>query len=159
MESRARMGHTADIKNLLADFATFQPTFILSVPRVFEKVYNTAKQGAHADGKGKIFDQAEKVAIAYSEALQSGGAGLPLRLQHALFDKLVYTRLRAAHGRQGRVGRVRRRPPRRPPRPLLPRHRPDHPGGLRPDRDDRCGHRQHARQHPGRAPSVAPHRA
>ena len=101
VESGARMGHTADIKNLLADFATFQPTFILSVPRVFEKVYNTAKQKAHADGKGKIFDRAEKVAIAYSEALETGSVGRPLKLQHALFDKLVYVKLRAALG--GRV--------------------------------------------------------
>ncbi len=98
VETGARMGHTADIKNLLADFATFQPTFILSVPRVFEKVYNTAKQKAHADGKGKIFDRAEKVAIAYSEALQTGSVGRPLKLQHALFDKLVYVKLRAALG-------------------------------------------------------------
>jgi long-chain acyl-CoA synthetase len=98
VESRARMGHTADIKNLLADFATFQPTFILSVPRVFEKVYNTAKQKAHGDGKGSIFDKAEATAIAYSEALDKGGAGLPLKLKHAVFDKLVYSKLRAALG-------------------------------------------------------------
>jgi len=101
VESGARLGHSADIKNLLADFATFRPTFILSVPRVFEKVYNTARQKAHADGKGKIFDRAETVAIAYSTALDAGGASLPLRLQHALFDKLVYSKLRAALG--GRV--------------------------------------------------------
>ena len=98
VESGARMGHTADIKALLADFATFQPTFILSVPRVFEKVYNTAKQKAHGDGKGKIFDRAEAVAISYSEALDKGGASLPLKLQHGLFDKLVYSKLRAAMG-------------------------------------------------------------
>jgi long-chain acyl-CoA synthetase len=98
VESGARMGHTADIKALLPDFATFQPTFILSVPRVFEKVYNTAKQKAHGDGKGKIFDKAEAVAISYSEALDKGGAGLPLKLQHGLFDKLVYSKLRAAMG-------------------------------------------------------------
>jgi long-chain acyl-CoA synthetase len=98
VETGARMGHTADIKNLLADFGTFQPTFILSVPRVFEKVYNTAKQRAHADGKGPIFDRAEAVAIRYSEALDKGGAGLPLSLQHKIFDKLVYSKLRAAMG-------------------------------------------------------------
>jgi long-chain acyl-CoA synthetase len=98
VESGARMGHTADIKALLADFATFQPTFILSVPRVFEKVYNTAKQKAHADGKGKIFDRAEATAIAYSEALDKGKVALPLKLQHGLFDKLVYSKLRAAMG-------------------------------------------------------------
>jgi long-chain acyl-CoA synthetase len=98
VESGARMGHTADIKNLLTDFAAFQPTFILSVPRVFEKVYNTAKQKAHADGKGAIFDRAESTAIAYSEAIDRGGAGIGLMLQHRLFDKLVYSRLRAALG-------------------------------------------------------------
>jgi long-chain acyl-CoA synthetase len=98
VESRARMGHTADIKNLLADFATFQPTFILSVPRVFEKVYNTAKQKAHGDGKGKVFDRAASVAIAYSQALDGRRVAPLLKLQHAVFDKLVYSKLRAAMG-------------------------------------------------------------
>jgi len=98
VENGVRMGHTADIKNLLADFGTFQPTFILSVPRVFEKVYNTAKQRAHADGKGKIFDKAEAVAISFSQAIDKGGAGPLLSLQHKLFDKLVYSKLRAAMG-------------------------------------------------------------
>jgi long-chain acyl-CoA synthetase len=100
VENRAAMGHTADIKNLLADFQTFKPTFILSVPRVFEKVYNTAKQKAHADGKGKIFDRAEQVAIAYSEGVERGSVGIGTKLQHGLFDKLVYTKLRAAMGGQ-----------------------------------------------------------
>jgi len=98
VESGARMGHTADIKALLPDFASFKPTFILSVPRVFEKVYNTAKQKAHGDGKGSIFDQAESTAIAYSEALDSGKPGVVLGLKHTLFDKLVYSKLRAAMG-------------------------------------------------------------
>ena len=62
------LGHTADVKNLLDDLAGFKPTFVLAVPRVFEKVYNTAKQRAHADGKGRIFDRAEAVAIGYSKA-------------------------------------------------------------------------------------------
>jgi long-chain acyl-CoA synthetase len=92
------LGHTADIKNLIADFGVFKPTFVLSVPRVFEKVYNTAKQKAHADGKGPIFDRAERVAIAYSEALDKRGPGLGLKLQHIIFDKLVYSKLRAALG-------------------------------------------------------------
>jgi long-chain acyl-CoA synthetase len=100
VETGSRMGHTADIKNLLADFATFKPTFILSVPRVFEKVYNTAKQKAHADGKGAIFDRAEKVAIAYSEGIERGGVPLLTGLQHKLFDALVYSKLRAALGGQ-----------------------------------------------------------
>jgi long-chain acyl-CoA synthetase len=92
------LGHTADIKNLIADLGRFQPTFVLSVPRVFEKVYNTAKQKAHADGKGPIFDRAEAVAIRYSQALDERGPGLALKAQHALFDKLVYSKLRAALG-------------------------------------------------------------
>jgi long-chain acyl-CoA synthetase len=98
VETGARMGHTADIKNLLPDFAAFQPTFILSVPRVFEKVYNSAKQKAHSDGKGAIFDRAEATAIAYSQAQDKGSPGFVLTLQHRLFDKLVYSKLRAALG-------------------------------------------------------------
>ena len=93
------LGHTPDVKNLLGDLAGFKPTFVLAVPRVFEKVYNTAKQNAHGSGKGKIFDKAEAVAIAYSEATQDGNkAGLLLTLQHTVFDKLVYSKLRAALG-------------------------------------------------------------
>ena len=74
--ARAELGHTADVKNLLADLATFKPTFILSVPRVFEKVYNSSEQKAEAAGKGKIFHAAADTAIAYSEALDHGGPGL-----------------------------------------------------------------------------------
>jgi long-chain acyl-CoA synthetase len=96
--TRTRLGHTADVKNLLDDLALFKPTFILAVPRVFEKVYNGAKQKAHAGGKGAIFDAAERTAIAYSEAIDHGGAGLGLRLKHALFAKLVYSKLHAALG-------------------------------------------------------------
>ena len=98
VQARVVLGHAPDIKNLLADLASFQPTFILAVPRVFEKVYNSAKQKAHADGKGAIFDRADRVAVAYSEALDAGGPGLGLRLQHAVFDKLVYAKLRVALG-------------------------------------------------------------
>jgi long-chain acyl-CoA synthetase len=96
--NRVRVGHTADVKNLLPDLAAFQPTFLLSVPRVFEKVYNASKQKAHGDGKGAIFDRAEQVAIAYSQGLERGGASLATKAQHAVFDKLVYSKLRAALG-------------------------------------------------------------
>jgi long-chain acyl-CoA synthetase len=92
------LGHTADVKNLLDDLAGFKPTFVLAVPRVFEKVYNSAKQQAHASGKGRIFDRAESVAIAYSEATERGSAPLLLKAQHVVFDRLVYGRLRAALG-------------------------------------------------------------
>ncbi|ONI78637.1 long-chain fatty acid--CoA ligase [Actinosynnema sp. ALI-1.44] len=94
--ARTRLGHTADIKKVTEDLATFKPTFILSVPYVLEKVYNGARQKAHAGGKGKIFDAAAAVAIAYSEA--NGKAGFGLKIKHALFDKLVYSKLRAALG-------------------------------------------------------------
>ncbi|HEU5268180.1 MAG TPA: AMP-binding protein, partial [Jatrophihabitans sp.] len=94
------LGHTADVKNLLDDLAVFQPTFVLAVPRVFEKVYNSAKQKAHADRKGWIFDQAERVAIAYSQALDKPRVPLLVKAQHLVFDRLVYGKLRAALGGQ-----------------------------------------------------------
>jgi long-chain acyl-CoA synthetase len=99
VHARATMAHCPDTKNLLPELQAVKPTFVLSVPRVFEKVYNGARQKAQSEGKGKIFDRAEQVAVAYSEALEKpGGPGLGLRLQHAVFDKLVYRKLRAALG-------------------------------------------------------------
>ncbi|RSM39995.1 long-chain fatty acid--CoA ligase [Amycolatopsis balhimycina DSM 5908] len=98
LTARVTLGHTPDVKNLVADLGTFRPTFVVAVPRVFEKVYNSAKQKAHSEGKGKIFDVAEATAVAYSEAQDKGGAGLGLKLKHLVFDKLVYGKLRAALG-------------------------------------------------------------
>ncbi|RSN33815.1 long-chain fatty acid--CoA ligase [Amycolatopsis sp. WAC 04169] len=98
LSARVTLGHTSDVKNLVADLGTFRPTFVVAVPRVFEKVYNGAKQKAHGDGKGKIFDAAEATAVAYSQAQDTGGAGLGLKVKHALFDKLVFSKLRAALG-------------------------------------------------------------
>ncbi|GAA3451066.1 long-chain fatty acid--CoA ligase [Dactylosporangium matsuzakiense] len=97
VQARATMGHTADTKNLAEMLKSFKPTFVLSVPRVFEKVYNTARQRAQADGKGAIFERAEKTAIDYSS---TPSPGLLLRARHALFDRLVYGKLRAALGGQ-----------------------------------------------------------
>ncbi len=103
VQTGVRMGHTADIKNLMPDLAAFKPTFVLSVPRVFEKVYNTAKQRAHADGKGKVFDLAENVAIEYSKALDGGVLKRSMyEVPHRIFDKLVYAKLRAALGGETR---------------------------------------------------------
>jgi len=96
--ARVRTAFAPDVKNLVADLARVQPTFVLAVPRVFEKVYNSARQKAHSDGKGRIFDAAEATAIAYSRSLDDGGPGVGLRLKHAVFDRLVYGRLRAALG-------------------------------------------------------------
>ncbi len=98
----AKVGHTPDIKNLLADLQSFKPSFILAVPRVFEKVYNSASLKAESEGKGKIFAAAAKTAIEYSRTVQDGRAGVGLKVKHAVFDKLVYTKLRAAMGGQVR---------------------------------------------------------
>ncbi|WP_144790540.1 long-chain fatty acid--CoA ligase [Kocuria palustris] len=92
------MAYTADMKDLLPDLQSFRPDFLLVVPRVFEKVYNSAQQKAEAGGRGKIFDRAAAVSIAWSRAEQEGRVPLPLRLQHAVFDRLVYAKLREAMG-------------------------------------------------------------
>jgi long-chain acyl-CoA synthetase len=98
VRARVRMGHAPDVKELLPLLGSFQPTFVLSVPRVFEKIFNSSQQKAIAAGKGNIFNAASKVAIEYSEALDDGGPGLGLKIKHALFDKLVYSKIRAAMG-------------------------------------------------------------
>jgi long-chain acyl-CoA synthetase len=94
----ATVAHTPDIKHLLADLQSYKPTFILAVPRVFEKVYNSALTKAEDGGKGAIFHRAAETAIAYSRARQAGSVGIGLKVKHALFDKLVYGKLRAAMG-------------------------------------------------------------
>ncbi|SNR35757.1 long-chain acyl-CoA synthetase [Haloechinothrix alba] len=98
VHGRVTLGHTPDPTTLLDDLAAFRPSSVVAVPRVFEKVYNSSKLKAHSAGKGKIFDAAERTAIAYSEALDAGSVPLPLRVKHALFDKLVYGKLRDALG-------------------------------------------------------------
>ncbi len=92
------VGHAADVKNLTADLATFKPSFILAVPRVFEKVYNSAEAKATAAGRGRIFSAASATAIAWSRAQDTGGPSIGLRLRHAVLDRLVYGKLRAALG-------------------------------------------------------------
>ncbi|HEY1973744.1 MAG TPA: long-chain fatty acid--CoA ligase [Pseudonocardia sp.] len=96
VHTRTTIGHVSDTSNLLTDLAAFRPTFVLSVPRVFEKVFNSAQQKAHASGKGAIFDAAAAAAEQWSRAQPSPGLGL--RIKHALFDRLVYGKLRAALG-------------------------------------------------------------
>ncbi|MCC3316947.1 AMP-dependent synthetase/ligase [Nocardia africana] len=92
------VAHTADWSTLVEQFGEYKPDFILSVPRVFEKVFNGAKQKAHDGGKGKIFDLAADTAVEYSQALDNGGPGLVLKVKHTVFDKLVYGKLREAMG-------------------------------------------------------------
>jgi long-chain acyl-CoA synthetase len=95
------LAHCGDITRLPADLASFKPTFVLAVPRIFEKIYNGAESRAEAAGKGKIFHKAAEVAIAYSEAMDRKKISPLIRIQHALFDKLVYSKIRAGMG--GRV--------------------------------------------------------
>ncbi|MEZ0448586.1 AMP-dependent synthetase/ligase [Cellulomonas sp. ICMP 17802] len=96
--SRAVLGHTPDAKHLLEDLAAFQPTFILAVPRVFEKVYNSAEQKAGSGTTLKVFRWAAKAAEDYSRALDGSGPGPALRTRHALAGALVHKKLRAALG-------------------------------------------------------------
>lgn len=96
-----KVGHQANTAELVPSLASFRPSFLLAVPRVFEKVYNAAEQKAEAGGKGRVFRRAAKVGIAYSRALDAGRVPLGLKLQYKLFDRLVYAKLRALLG--GRV--------------------------------------------------------
>lgn len=96
------LAHCSDpVGRLLPDLASFKPTFVLAVPRIFEKVYNGAEAKADAAGKGAIFRKAANVAIAYSEAMDTGKMSAGLKFKHALFDKLVFSKIRNSLG--GRV--------------------------------------------------------
>ncbi len=96
-----RTGHQADTKQLLTALGSFKPTFLLAVPRVFEKVYNSAEQKAEGGGKGKIFRAAADFAVEYSKAGEKGDIPFGMKVKFALYNKLVYSKLRAAMG--GRV--------------------------------------------------------
>ena len=93
------LAHCSDpVGRLQPDLASFKPTFVLAVPRIFEKIYNGAEARADGAGKGKIFRKAAEVAIAYSEAQDRRGFNPLLTLKHAIFDKLVYSKIRLAMG-------------------------------------------------------------
>ena len=98
------LGHTPDVKNLVTDLASFRPTFVIAVPRVFEKIYNAA-DARSAGARQKVFRLAAKTAIAYSRALDTpDGPSRGLRAQRAVFDRLVFSTLRGLLG--GRVAHV-----------------------------------------------------
>ena len=96
--SGVRVGHQADTSKLIPSLASFRPTFLLAVPRVFEKVYNSAEQKAEAAGKGAVFRRATNVAVAYSKALDHGKVPLGLRIKFKVFDTLVFKKLRKVMG-------------------------------------------------------------
>ncbi|HSK23796.1 MAG TPA: long-chain fatty acid--CoA ligase [Egicoccus sp.] len=96
-------GFASSIEQLPDELAMFRPTFIVAVPRIFEKVHRAASLKAAAGGKQAIFDRAADVAVRWSRARRSGPVPVGLRLQHALFDRLVYGKLRAAFGGELRL--------------------------------------------------------
>lgn len=93
-----RVGHQHDTTQLVPSLGSFKPTFLLAVPRVFEKVYNSALQKASAGGKEKIFRRAVKVGVAWSKATDRGKVPLGIKLQYKLFDRLVFNKLRETLG-------------------------------------------------------------
>lgn len=93
------LGLSGNLKTILADFQAFKPTFILAVPRIFEKIYNAASQKAGSGLKGRVFAGATQVARDWSYAQQSGeGIPLALGMKHALYDKLVYSSIMDVFG-------------------------------------------------------------
>ncbi|QEU90461.1 long-chain fatty acid--CoA ligase [Streptomyces kanamyceticus] len=110
VRGRVKMGHQPNLNAaaLLPDLAAFRPSFILAVPYIFEKVFNAARRKAEAAGKAGAFDKAVECAVRYAEAMEAkafgtgAGPSASLRMQHQLFDKLVYSKVREAMG-----GRVR----------------------------------------------------
>ncbi|OAN27083.1 long-chain fatty acid--CoA ligase [Plantibacter sp. H53] len=102
VHSGVKTGHQPDTKQLLPSLGTFKPTFLLAVPRVFEKVYNSSEQKAEAGGTGKIFRAAAETGIAYSKALESGSVPFGLKVKFRVLDRLVLSKIRTAMG-----GRVR----------------------------------------------------
>ena len=144
----------ADTKNLVDDLQAFQPTFVLSVPRVFEKVYNGAKQRAHADGKGAIFDRAEQVAIAYSEALDTRRPG-PRRCGCSTRSSTGWSTASCGPRSAAGAGRISGGAPLGARLgALLPRHRRHRLRGVRADRDLARRRGQPARAPSGSAPSA-----
>ncbi len=98
IRTRTRLGHSSDVTDLATQLAGFRPSFLLAVPRVFEKVFNTASQRATADGRGALFDRAARAAMDWSRGLDRGRPGVRVRARHALYARLVYPQLLDAMG-------------------------------------------------------------
>ena len=93
-----KLGYSTGVPQLVEEMSMFRPTWVFSVPRVFEKVFNGAQHRAHSEGKGRIFDYAAKVAENFSRQEAGRGANLLTKVQHGLFDRLVYSKLRDVFG-------------------------------------------------------------
>ena len=106
MRARVRLGHAPSIQTdeLLADLGGFRPTFLLAIPYVLEKVYNTGRATAETMGRASSFDRAARIARRYGEAVEEqehgrgAGPGPGLKAARGLYDLLVYRRIRAALG-------------------------------------------------------------
>ncbi len=102
IERGSKIAFSTGVPQLMEELQMVRPTWMFSVPRVFEKIFNSAKQKADADGKGKVFDLATKVAVNYSTEEQAGKVSLPTKIAHSVFDRLVYTKLRDIFGGQNK---------------------------------------------------------
>ncbi|MDT3723761.1 AMP-dependent synthetase/ligase [Streptomyces sp. DSM 41972] len=110
IRGKVRFGHQPQLNPaaLMPDLAAFRPTFVLAVPYIFEKVFNAARRKAEREGRAGPFEKAVDVAVRYADAMEARawgtgpGPSAGLRMQHQLFDKLVYSRIRTAMG-----GRIR----------------------------------------------------
>ncbi|WP_405880414.1 AMP-dependent synthetase/ligase [Streptomyces sp. NBC_01384] len=106
LRARVRLGHAPSLRteDLLADLASFRPTFLLAIPYVLEKVFNTGRATAEKMGRGSSFDRAARIACSYGEAVEAqqhgtgSGPSRSLRAARALYDPLVYRRIRNALG-------------------------------------------------------------
>lgn len=98
LEHSIPLAFATGVANLAEEFPLAQPTVIAAVPRIFEKVYEGARHKAHQDGKGKIFDTAAQVAIDWSTQRTAGNVSLGTGIKHAVFNKLVYSKIRTAFG-------------------------------------------------------------
>lgn len=98
VRSGVRLGHSARVTDLAAEFDAFRPTFVLGVPRILEAIVNAASQRAHARGRGAAFVRAAETAIAYGRAESAGSTGRVLRARHAAYERRVYRQLRANLG-------------------------------------------------------------
>jgi long-chain acyl-CoA synthetase len=103
LEHRIRIAFSTSLKNLPEEFLLAKPTLIAAVPRIFEKVYAKAQHSADSTHKGVIFERAANVAVRWSQKNQTGSAGPLLRLEHSVYDRLVYEKIRNAFGGELRM--------------------------------------------------------